>query len=140
MLETIVPLSGNTSACANMVLQGVDPGFHSVPFHRINSKLDFVSGQAVGGIRSMLPVEDSSLLFGINKAEEHSYEEDELENTGVYTACAVTLAMKKLLEEEDTLLEDGTIETSDVELKDTFVWLMSTITFNINMGICIVIL
>jgi hypothetical protein len=29
--------------------------------------------------------------------------------------------MNKPLEEEDTLLEDGTIETSDVELKDTFV-------------------
>ena len=53
--------------------------------------------------------------------EEHSYEEHELENTGVYTAHAVTLAMKKPLEEENTLLEDGTIETSDVELKDTFV-------------------
>jgi hypothetical protein len=72
--------------------------------------------------------------------EEHSYEENDLENTEVYTVCAVTLAMEKPLEEEDTLLEDGTIETSDVELKETFVWLMSTITFYINMGICIVIL
>jgi hypothetical protein len=54
--------------------------------------------------------------------EEHSYEENELENAGVYSACAVTLAMKKPLEEEDTLLEDGAIETSDVGLKDTFVW------------------
>jgi hypothetical protein len=72
--------------------------------------------------------------------EEHSYEENLLENTGVYTACAVTLAMKKLMEEEDTLLEDDTIETSDVELKDTFVWLMSTIALYIDMGICIVIL
>ena len=27
--------------------------------------------------------------------EEHSYEENELENTGLYIACAVTLAMKK---------------------------------------------
>jgi hypothetical protein len=66
ILENSVPLSGKTSAGANMVLQGVDPGFHSVPLHRINSKLDFVSGQAVDGIRSMLPVEDSSLLFGID--------------------------------------------------------------------------
>jgi hypothetical protein len=47
-------------------------------------------------------------------------------NTVVYHACAVTLSMKKPLEEEETLLEDGTIETSDVELKDTFDWLMST--------------
>ena len=38
----------------------------SNPLHRINSKLDFVSGQAVVGIRSMVPVEDSSLLFGIH--------------------------------------------------------------------------
>ena len=30
MLENSVPLSGNTSAGANVVLQGVDPGFHSV--------------------------------------------------------------------------------------------------------------
>jgi hypothetical protein len=66
MVEHIVLLSGNTSAGANMVLQGVDPGFHSVPLHCINSKLFFASGQAVVGIRSMLPVEDSSLLFGID--------------------------------------------------------------------------
>jgi hypothetical protein len=66
LLENIVPLSGNTSAAANMVLQGVYPGFHSVPLHRINSKLDFVSGQAVVGIRSMLPAADSSLLSGID--------------------------------------------------------------------------
>jgi hypothetical protein len=66
LLENIVPLSGNTSAGANMVLQGIYPGFHSVPLHRINSKLDFVSGQAVVGIRSMLPAADSSLLFGID--------------------------------------------------------------------------
>ena len=66
MLENIVPLSGNTSAGANMVQQVVYPGFHSAPLHRINSKLDFVSGQAVVGIRSMLPAADSSLLFGID--------------------------------------------------------------------------
>jgi hypothetical protein len=34
--------------------------------------------------------------------------------------CSVTLAVKKSLEEEETLLQVGTIETSDVELKDTF--------------------
>jgi hypothetical protein len=34
MLENIVPLSGNTSTGAPMVLQVVDPGFHSVPLHR----------------------------------------------------------------------------------------------------------
>ena len=66
MLKNIVPLSRNTSAGANILLQGVDPGFHSVPLHRINLKLDFVSGEAVVGIRCMLPAEDSSLLYGID--------------------------------------------------------------------------
>jgi hypothetical protein len=47
--------------------------------------------------------------------------------------------MKKPLEEEDTLLEDGTLETSDVEPKDTFFWLMSMITCCIAMVIYLVI-
>ena len=66
MVGHIAPLSGNTSAGTNMVLRGVDPGYHSVPLHRINSKLDFASGQAAVGIRYMLPDEDSPLLFGID--------------------------------------------------------------------------
>ena len=68
----------------------------------------------------MLLDEDSPLLFGIDQTsdkakmdsivfEEHSCEENELENTVVYHACAVTLAMQKPLEEEETLFEDGTI-------------------------------
>ena len=58
----------------------------------------------------------------------------------VYTAYAVTLALEKPLGEMETLSQDGIIGTSDVELEDTFVWLMSTITFYIAMGICIVII
>jgi hypothetical protein len=48
------------------MLLGVDPGYHCVPLHRINSKLDFASGQAAVRIRYMLPDEDSPLLFGID--------------------------------------------------------------------------
>ena len=44
-----------------------------------------------------------------------------LRNTGIFCACAVTLAMEKPLEEEEIVLQDGTIETSDLESKDTFV-------------------
>ena len=58
-------------------------------------------------------------------------------NTAIFPACAVTLARKKPLEEEETLLKDGTIETSDVKLKDAFFWLMSTITCCIAMAICL---
>jgi hypothetical protein len=40
----------------------------------------------------------------------------------VFPACAITLATKKPLAEEDTLLQCGIIEASDVELKDNFVY------------------
>ena len=62
-----------------------------------------------------------------------------LRNTGICSACAATLAMEKPLEEEEIVLQDGTIATSDVESKDTFFWLMSTITCCIAMAICLVI-
>jgi hypothetical protein len=47
---------------------GVNPCFHSVPLHHINLKSDFASGQVVVGVRPTLPVEDISLLFGIDMA------------------------------------------------------------------------
>jgi hypothetical protein len=68
MLETSFPLSGNPSAGANVLLQGVDPCFHSVLLHHINLKSDFVSGHVVVGVRPTLPFEDISLLFGIDMA------------------------------------------------------------------------
>ena len=68
MLENNLPLSGNTSADANVLLQQVDRGFHNVPLHHINLKSDFISGQVLGGVRHTLPVEDISLLFGIDMA------------------------------------------------------------------------
>jgi hypothetical protein len=68
MLENSLPLSGNTSDGAHLFIRGVDPGFHSVPLHHINLKSDSVSGQDVVGVRPTLPVEDISLLFGIDMA------------------------------------------------------------------------
>ena len=100
-------------------------------FHT-NLKSDFAYGQVVVGVRPTLSVQDISFLFGINVAggkvimdpivseEEASYEENELENRVVFPTCAVTLATKRPLAEEETLLQGGIIETSDVELKETF--------------------
>ena len=99
-------------------------------FH-VNLKSDFAYGQVVVGVRPTLPVQDISSLFGIDVAggkvimdpiisEEASYAENELEHRVVFPACAITLATKKPLVEEDTLIQGGIIEASDVELKDTF--------------------
>ena len=100
-------------------------------FH-INLKSNFAYGEVVVRVRPKLPVQDISLLFGINLAggkvimdplvsEEASYEDNELEleNRVVFPVCAVTLATKMPLAEEETLLQGGIIEISDVELKDT---------------------
>jgi hypothetical protein len=51
-----------------VLLQGVDTGSHSVPLHHINLQSHFVSGQVVVGVRPTLPVEDISLLFGVDMA------------------------------------------------------------------------
>ena len=64
------------------------------------------------------------MLFGIDLAgvkaimdpvisEEASYEENELENAEVFPACAT----KRPLAEEETVLQDGTMETSVVDSK-----------------------
>ena len=89
MLENSIPLSRNTSHGVNVLLHGIDPGFHSVPLHHIKLKSNFVSGQVVVGVWPTLPVEDISLLFGIDMTgdkvikspiifEDPSYEENEL--------------------------------------------------------------
>ena len=81
-------------------------------FH-INLKSDFAYGHVIVGVRPTLPVQDISLFFGINVAggkaimdpivsEEASYEENELENRVVFPTCAVTLATKMPLAEEET--------------------------------------
>ena len=152
MLDNIFPLSVITSGGADVLLQGVHPGFHSGPLHpHINLKSNVVSGQVVVGVKSTLSIHYISLLIAIDLAgakvimnpvfsEKASYEENELENAGVFPTCAVTLATKRPLAEEETLLQSGIIEISNVKLKDTFVFLMSTINFCIAMAICLVIL
>ena len=86
MLENSIPISRNTSHGVNVLLQGVDPFFHSVPLHHIKLKSNFASGQILVGVGPTLPVEDMSLLFGIGDkvimatiiSEDPSYEENEL--------------------------------------------------------------
>jgi hypothetical protein len=68
MLETAYLYLGILLAGANVLLQGVVPGLHSVPLHHINLKSDFFSRQVVVGVRPTLPFEDISLLFGIDMA------------------------------------------------------------------------
>jgi hypothetical protein len=90
MLGNIFPLWVITSGGANVLLQGVHPGFHSVPLHpHIILKSNVVSGQVVVGVKPTLSIQYIFLLFAIDLAgakvimnpvvsEKASYEENEL--------------------------------------------------------------
>ncbi|KAJ8038764.1 hypothetical protein HOLleu_16286 [Holothuria leucospilota] len=56
LLDGILPLSDSTSTGANVLIQGVECGFISVPLHKINLKSDLVSGSVIVGVRPTLPV------------------------------------------------------------------------------------
>ena len=79
-------------------------------------------------IMPTLPVDGVSLLLGSDLAvemammspivyDEPSYEDNELENTEVFSACVVTREMRTNLEEDN--LKGGSTEASDVVLQDT---------------------
>jgi hypothetical protein len=114
----------------------------SVLLYHINLKSDFVSERVV--------VEDVSLVFGIDLtgdkvimdqiiSEEPSYQEKELKKYRDFSCMCYYFSRSKTSGRDETLLQDGTIQTSDVELKDTFFRLMSRITCCISMAICLVI-
>jgi hypothetical protein len=106
MLENSIPLSRNTSDGVNVLLQGVDPGFHYVPLHHIKLNSNFVLGQVVVGVGHTLPVEDIALLFGIDMAgdkfriapiisEDPSYEENELKKYRDFSCMCCNLSHEK---------------------------------------------
>ncbi|KAJ8033032.1 hypothetical protein HOLleu_23154 [Holothuria leucospilota] len=64
LLDGVLPLSDSTSTGANVLIQGVECGFISVPLHKINLKSDLVSGSVIVGVRPTLPVKGVSLLLG----------------------------------------------------------------------------
>ena len=70
LLEGVLPLSEQTSTGANVLIQGVECGFISVPLHRICLKSDLVSGDVTVGIRPTLPVKGVSFLLGNDLAGE----------------------------------------------------------------------
>ncbi|KAJ8040764.1 hypothetical protein HOLleu_15160 [Holothuria leucospilota] len=58
LLDGVLPLSDSTSTGANVLIQGVECGFISVPLHKINLKSDLVSGSVIVGVRPTLPVKE----------------------------------------------------------------------------------
>ncbi|KAJ8050209.1 hypothetical protein HOLleu_03318 [Holothuria leucospilota] len=118
LLDGVLPLSDSTSTGANVLLQGVECGFISVPLHKINLKSDLVSGSVIVGARPTLPVKGVSLLLGNDLAggkvvanailtdkpcDCNNTEQLEKEFQNLFPACAVTRTMSQKLAMDDNL-------------------------------------
>ncbi|KAJ8032404.1 hypothetical protein HOLleu_25921 [Holothuria leucospilota] len=118
LLDGVLPLSDSTSTGANVLIQGVECGFISVPLHKINLKSDLVSGSVIVGVRPTLPVKGVSLLLGNDLAggkvvanailtdkpcDYNNTEQLEKEFPNLFPACAVTRAMSQKLAMDDNL-------------------------------------
>ena len=127
MLEGILPLSEISSTGDNVIIQGVELGYMTVPLHKINLKSDLVSGDVVVGVRQKLPVEGIALLLGndlagdkvvvnplvasIPRVDEKT-EKLEQELPSIFPACVTTM-MKKALEAEQS-------DDNNIDLSETF--------------------
>ncbi|KAJ8039062.1 hypothetical protein HOLleu_16653 [Holothuria leucospilota] len=118
VLDGVLPLSDSTSTGENVLIQGVECGFISVPLHKINLKSDLVSGSVIVGVRPTLPVKGVSLLLGNDLAggkvvanailtdkpcDYNNTEQLEKEFPNLFPACAVTRAMSQKLAMDDNL-------------------------------------
>ena len=121
LLESVLPLSEQTSTGANVLIQGVECGYISVPLHKIYIKSDLVSGDVTVGIRPTLPVKGVSFLLGNDLAGDRvivnpivldkpsdfdDTEQLQREIPNLFPACAVTRAMSKKLAKESEDIEN----------------------------------
>ena len=70
MLDSVLPLTGNSFTGANVLISGVEMGVLEVPLHEVNIKSSLINGNIVIGMRPSLPVEGISLILGNDLAGE----------------------------------------------------------------------
>ena len=126
ILERSLPFSELSATGENVLVQGIGMDVISVPLHRMNLKTDLVSGTVIVGVRPELPVKGVSMLLGNDLAggkvlpepivtREPCTEADNVENSVVFPACAVTRSMtrKAMLDSEgDDLVPNLDLEGS----------------------------
>ena len=128
ILADTMPFSEKTSSVTNVLIQGVECGFVSLPYLNINLFSDLVKGPVPVGIRQTLPFKCVHLLLGNDLAGDkvvvnplvtdtpcmdQSPNLIEQELPDLYTSCVVTRAMAK----KAMLTENQ----SDVDLTDSFI-------------------
>ena len=122
----VLPFSEKNSSGTNVLIQGVECGFVSVPLHNIYLTSDLVTGPVTVGVRPNLPFKGVHLLLGNDLAGDkvvvnplltdtpsldQTPEPIEQEIPDLYPSCAVTRSMAKKAIESD--------HVSDIDLSDT---------------------
>ena len=139
LLEGVLPLSENSSEHANVIVEGVEGGYVSLPLHKLYLKTKFVTGPVSVGIIRKIPVEGVSLLLGNDLAGDRvnvaplvcekpvTSEDTELlgqQIPNLFPACVVTRSMAEKAEEAEVEAERDKVVIGDgenaVSLADTF--------------------
>ena len=64
MLDSVLPLTENSFAGANILISEVDMGVLEVLLHEVNTKSSLINSNLVIGMRTSLPVEGVSFILG----------------------------------------------------------------------------
>ena len=129
MLDSVLPLTGNSFTGANVLISGVEMGILEVPLHEVNIKSSLINGNIVIGMRPSLPVEGISLILGNDLAGERVMvdprvvekprDDEETEKLaekfpGIFPASVVTRSMKA---KKEAIKEQG---KEEIGLSGTF--------------------
>ncbi|XP_069976068.1 uncharacterized protein [Penaeus vannamei] len=114
MLEGMLPLSKESSVGANAILAGIECGQMSVPLHRVHLKCDYIDMDIIVGVVSKFPLEGVSFILANDLAKEKVFcginnpivlsapdldcSSVQLDESEMYPACAVTRAMRRVVE------------------------------------------
>ena len=135
LLQDHLPSSEETSEHADVLVEGVEGGFKSIPLHKVYLKTKFLNGPVTVGVVTKIPVEGVGLLLGNDLAgdkvqvapcvtEVPVYCTDtELlgqKIPGLFPACVVTRSLAKKAQAEANIHVSKRDEGNDVSLEDTF--------------------
>ena len=129
MLDSVLPLTENSFAGANVLISGVKMGVLEVPLHEVNIKSSLINGNIVIGMRPSLHVQGISLILGNDLAGEKVMvdprvvekprEDEKTERLaekfpGIFPASVVTRSMKA---KKEAIKEQG---KEEIDLSGTF--------------------
>ena len=106
MVQSVLPLSGQASLAASVLIQGVELNTITVPLHQVYVRSSLITGPVVVGVRSTLPVTGVSFILGndlaggkvkpdlwvVNRPDQPMTTDLHGDTSTVFPACVMTRA------------------------------------------------